>query len=133
MSAKKMTKKQICDAAVGMYLDNPSRFSLSTVANQLEIPRSQIYQNFPTKNAVLRFFYQDCFEQYLKQTEELEDYQDFTLEEKLSHMVYTHFELFHEWCYHIFVEAIRSCMNEVIHMYTNHADHFLIFILIKLQ
>ena len=35
-----------------------------------------------------------CFEQYLKQTDELEDYQDFTLEEKLSHMVYTHFELF---------------------------------------
>jgi len=94
MSAKKMTKKQICDAAVGMYLDNPSRFSLSAVANQLEIPRSQIYQNFPTKNAVLRFFYQDCFEQYLKQTDEMEDYQDFSLEEKLSHMVYTHFELF---------------------------------------
>ena len=89
MSAKKMTKKQICDAAVGIYLDNPSRFSLSAVANQLEIPRSQIYQNFPTKNAVLRFFYQDCFEQYLKQTDELEDYQDFTLEEKLSHMGYT--------------------------------------------
>ena len=63
---KKMTKKQICDAAVGMYLDNPSRFSLSAVANQLEIPRSQIYQNFPTKNAVLRFFYQDCFEQYFE-------------------------------------------------------------------
>ena len=94
MSAKKMTKKQICDAAVGMYLDNPSRFSLSAVANQLEISRSQIYQNFPTRNAVLRFFYQDCFEQYLKQTDEMEDYQDFTLEEKLSHMVYTHFELF---------------------------------------
>ena len=94
MSAKKITKKQICDAAVVMYLDSPSRFSLSAVASRLEIPRSQIYQNFTTKNSVLRFFYQDCFEQYLKQTEELEDYQDFTLEEKLSHMVYTHFELF---------------------------------------
>ena len=89
-----MTKKQICDAAIGMYLDNSSRFSLSAVASQLEISRSQIYQNFPTKNAVLRFFYQDCFEQYMKQTNEMEDYQDFTLEEKLSHMVYTHFELF---------------------------------------
>jgi hypothetical protein len=30
----------------------------------------------------------------LKQTDELKDYQDFTLEEKLSHLVYTHFELF---------------------------------------
>ena len=65
MSVKKITKKQTCDAAIGMYLDNPSRFSLSAVANQLEIPRSQIYQYFPTKNTVLRFFYQDCFEQYL--------------------------------------------------------------------
>ena len=30
----------------------------------------------------------------MKQTDELEDYQDFSLEEKFSHMVYTHFELF---------------------------------------
>ncbi|MCH2293723.1 MAG: hypothetical protein MK488_01880 [SAR324 cluster bacterium] len=48
MSAKKITKKQICDAAVEMYLDSPSRFSLSAVASQLEIPRSQIYLNFAT-------------------------------------------------------------------------------------
>ena len=73
MSAKKITKKQICDAAVEMYLDNPSSFSLSAVASRVEIPRSDIYQIFPTKNSVLRFFYQDCFEQYLKQTDELKD------------------------------------------------------------
>ena len=79
-----MTKKQICDAAVEMYLDNPSSFSLSAVASRLEIPRFQIYQNFPTKNSVLRFFYQDCFEQYLKQTDELKDYQEFTFEKKIE-------------------------------------------------
>lgn len=56
MSVKKMTKKQICDASVGMYLDNPSRFSLSAVANQLEIPRSQYIKIFLQKMRFSGFF-----------------------------------------------------------------------------
>ena len=59
MSAKNMTKNKSamlqleCTWTIHLVL-------VSAVAGQLEIPRSQIYQNFPTKNAVLRFFYQDC-------------------------------------------------------------------------
>ena len=96
MASEKLTKNKICESAVSLYVEDPSLFSITSLAKELSVPRTVVYKIFSTKNAVLRFYYQDCFGHYLKQVEELEDYQEFSLEEKLSHLVYTHFELFQQ-------------------------------------
>ena len=96
MAKDEMTKKEICESAISLYLDNKQKLSITSLAKQIDKPRSEIYKSFSNKNSVLRYFYQDCFQQYNDQVEDISDYQDFSLEEKLSHLVYTHFELFQD-------------------------------------
>ena len=110
MKDKEDIKLTILDLAIEMYMDNPMQFSVRNVAKELKLPREQVYVHFQSKNAILRYFYQLCFEEYLKQTNEINDYNNFTLEEKLGHLVYTHIELFQKD-----KEFVESTFNEVIY------------------
>ena len=110
MKDKEDIKLKILELALEMYMDNPMQFSVRNVAKELKLPREQVYVHFQSKNAILRYFYQLCFEEYLKQTNEINDYNNYTLEEKLGHLVYTHIELFQKD-----KEFVESTFNEVIY------------------
>ncbi|SVD84542.1 uncharacterized protein METZ01_LOCUS437396, partial [marine metagenome] len=60
MASEKLTKNKICESAVSLYVEDSSRFSITSLAKELSVPRADIYKIFSTKNAVLRFYYQDC-------------------------------------------------------------------------
>ena len=109
MKVKEDIKLKIFKSALELYIENPTHFSLSNVAKRLKMTRAKIYNSFPSKNAILRYFYQLCFEEYLKQTNEMDDYDKFTLEEKLGHLVYTHIEQFQKE-----KEFVESTFNEII-------------------
>ena len=109
MKVKEDIKLKIFKSALELYIENPTHFSLSNVAKGLKMSRAKIYNSFPSKNAILRYFYQLCFEEYLKQTNEMDDYDKFTLEEKLGHLVYTHIEQFQKE-----KEFVESTFNEII-------------------
>ena len=72
--------------------------------------REEVYTYFSSKNAILRYFYQLCFEEYTKQTDEIGEYSNYSLEEKLGHLVYTHIELFQKE-----KEFVESSFNEIIY------------------
>ena len=72
--------------------------------------REEVYTYFPSKNAILRYFYQLCFEEYIKKTEEISEYSNYSLEEKLGHLVYTHIELFQKE-----KEFVERSFNEIIY------------------
>ena len=110
MKDKNNFKIQILDAALELYSENQMQFSLSNVAKRLKVTRGKIYAQFGTKNSVLLYFYQSCFEKYIKQTNEISDYSQFTIEEKLGHLVYTHIELFQKE-----KEFVESTFNEIIY------------------
>ena len=110
MKVKEDIKLKIFKSALEIYCENPMQFSVSIVAKKLKMTRAQIYKIFPSKNAILRYFYQLCFEEYLKQTNEMKDYDKFTLEEKLGHLVYTHIEQFQKE-----KEFVESTFNEIIY------------------
>ena len=110
MKDKKDIKIQILETALDLYSENQMQFSLSNVAKRLKVTRGKVYSQFSTKNSVLIYFYQSCFENYLKQTNEISEYSQFTIEEKLGHLVYTHIELFQKE-----KEFVESTFNEVIY------------------
>ena len=110
MKDKKDIKLKIFETAIDMYSENPAKFSVRTVAKDLNLKREEVYTHFPNRNAILRYFYQLCFEEYIKQTDEIGDYSNFSLEEKLGHLVYTHIELFQKE-----KEFVESSFNEIIY------------------
>ena len=110
MKEKKDIKLKIFETALEIYCENPTQFSVRTVAKELSLKREEVYAHFPSKNAILRYFYQLCFEEYTKQTDEIGDYSNYSLEEKLGHLVYTHIELFQKE-----KEFVESSFNEIIY------------------
>ena len=110
MKDKKDIKLNIFETALEIYSENPSQFSVRTVANELNLKREQVYAHFSSRNAILRYFYHLCFEEYIKQTDEIDDYCNYSLEEKLGHLVYTHIELFQKE-----KEFVESSFNEIIY------------------
>ena len=109
MKEKKDIKLKIFETALEIYCENPSQLSVRTVAKELNLKREEVYTYFSSKNAILRYFYQLCFEEYTKQTDEIGDYSNYSLEEKLGHLVYTHIELFQKE-----KEFVESTFNEII-------------------
>ena len=110
MKDKKNIKLKIFETALEIYCENPTQFSVRTVAKELNLKREEVYTYFSSKNAILRYFYQLCFEEYTKQTDEIGDYSNYSLEEKLGHLVYTHIELFQKE-----KEFVESSFNEIIY------------------
>ena len=110
MKDKKDIKLKIFETALEIYSENPTKFSVRAVAKELNLKREDVYANFPSKNAILRYFYQLCFEEYTKQTNEIGDYINYSLEEKLGHLVYTHIELFQKE-----KEFVEISFNEIIY------------------
>ena len=94
MKDNKDIKLKIFETALEIYCENPVKFSVRTVAKELKLKREDVYTHFSSKNAILRYYYQLCFEEYIKQTNKIDGYSKFSLEEKLGHLVYTHIELF---------------------------------------
>jgi AcrR family transcriptional regulator len=80
MKDKNDFKIQILETALELYSEDQMQFSLSNVAKRLKVTRGKIYGQFSTKNSVLIYFYQSCFEKYIKQTNEISDYSQFTIE-----------------------------------------------------
>ena len=110
MKEKKDIKLKIFETALEIYCENPTQFSVRTVAKELNLKREEVYTYFSSKNAILRYFYQLSFEEYTKQIDEIDDYCNYSLEEKLGHLVYTHIELFQKE-----KEFVESSFNEIIY------------------
>ena len=110
MKDKKDIMLKIFETSLDIYSENPTQFSIRVVAKELNLKREEVYIHFPSKNAILRYFYQLCFEEYIKQTNEIDDYSNYSLEEKLGHLVYTHIELFQKE-----KEFVESSFNEIIY------------------
>ena len=110
MKGKKDIKLKIFEAAFEIYCENPTHYSVRNIAKELKLKREEVYTHFPSKNAILRYFYQLCFEEYIKQIDKIDDYSKYSLEEKLGHLVYTHIELFQKE-----KEFVESSFNEIIY------------------
>ena len=90
MDADLFNKKfEIAQAAVEVYVRQPSDYFIHEVAMTLATDSEHIYHYFKNRWEILDFYYQSLVTRYRLMTLEIEDYQHFSLAEKLSNFAYS--------------------------------------------
>lgn len=93
---KEIDKKiKISEAATRRYIEN-NRFTIQSLADELSISSSEIFDLFPNRSSILRFYYESRLIIYNDQTKKIDGYKDFTLSEKLNNLFQTITDLFQE-------------------------------------
>jgi len=88
-------KIRISEAGAERYVENP-RFTIQSLAKKLDIDNKEIFQLFPNRSEILSFFYESRLLLYKDQTQQIENYQDYSLSEKLSLLYLTMLDLFQD-------------------------------------
>jgi len=90
MDAELFNRKfEIAQAAVEVYVSQPNDYFVHDVAMSLGTDSDDIYRYFRNRWEILDFYYQSLVTRYRLMTLEIEDYQDFSLAEKLSNFAYS--------------------------------------------
>lgn len=93
---KELTLKiKISEAAAERFVENP-RFTIQSLAKTLEIESKEIFELFPNRSEILKFFYESRILLFKEQTHQIENYSDYTLSEKLSLLNLTLLDLFQD-------------------------------------
>ncbi len=87
---------EITYTAVDLYLEQGGEFTLSQIADELDITVSDIFEYFADKKAILEFYYTSVVIRYQLMIEEIDDFQEYTLGEKLSNFIYSSFDIMEE-------------------------------------
>lgn len=95
MDKETILKTEIAGAGAKRYVDNP-RFSIRSLAGEMDLSKKEIYQQFSSRRSILNYYYESRFILYQESTQEIEGYSDFTLSEKLNHLLLTLLDLFDE-------------------------------------
>jgi AcrR family transcriptional regulator len=89
-------KNAIIQAAVSLYMENRSDFTLRKIAQAADCDVTDIQRFYPGKQAILRGFYDRIPDLYHYSATEISDYNGLTLGEKLGHYIYTSFDALNE-------------------------------------
>lgn len=94
----KETKKkiEISETATKRYIEN-NRFTIQSLAEELEMNPKEIFELFPNRKSILLFFYESRILIYKEQTKAIDSYSDFSLSEKLSNLFLTLLDEFLEY------------------------------------
>ncbi len=95
MNKKTKKKIQISEAATERYLIN-ERFTIKSLADELNMSSSEIYDLFPNRRSILEFYYESVIIRYQSLTATIENYSNFTMAEKLSNLALTILDMFQE-------------------------------------
>jgi len=93
MDKETRLKIKISEAATDRYLENP-RFTIQSLAKTLKMSSSDIFDLFPNRRSILEYFYESRMILYRDSLSEIEDYQNFSLGEKLNHLFLTLLDAF---------------------------------------
>jgi hypothetical protein len=88
MDKETRLKIKISEAATKRYLSN-NRFTIQSLADSLDMSSKDIFDLFPNRRSILDFYYKSRLILYRDSLENLEDYGEFTLSEKLNHLFLT--------------------------------------------
>ena len=96
-------KFNIADIASRLYAEGNGKFLVKDVAAEMDIEPAEVFDYFPNKNEILKFYYASLVIRYESMVEEIDDFESYTLSEKLSNFAYTSFDMLAER--EAFVEA----------------------------
>ena len=106
-------KLEITEAAVELYVEQDGEFSFNQVAGKTGLDVADIFDYFPNKQEILQFYYASLVIRYRLMIEEIEDFDDYLLGEKLSNFIYSTFDMMNE--HSEFVEQTYS--KQVYHSF----------------
>ncbi len=95
MKKETKLKIKIAEAATGRYIEN-RRFTIQSLAKELEITPKQIFDLFPNRSSILRYFYESRIVIYREQLSSIKEYSTFTLSEKLNNIFLSLLDQFSE-------------------------------------
>lgn len=94
---KQINKKiKIAETAAERYIENP-RFTIQSIAKELDMKSAEIFELFPNRKSILLFFYESRIIAYRVQKKSIDSYKEFTLSEKLSNLFLTLLDQFMEY------------------------------------
>lgn len=95
MNTEKLTAKiELTEAAIDLYIEE--RFSISNLVDETGYSASQIYTLFPNKKSILAYYYPVLIMQYRAMISEIEDFEEYSISEKLSNFAFTLFDMMAE-------------------------------------
>lgn len=93
MSAENINKKiEITWAAIELY-NSKKKLIIPDLVDKTGLTASEIYSFFPNKKSILSFYYPALIYQYWAMIEEIEDFEGYSISEKLSNFIYTLFDM----------------------------------------
>lgn len=99
-------KFAIADIATDLYIAGDGKFYIKDVASEIDITPAEVFNYFPNKKSILEFYYDSLVIRYEIMINEIDDFESYTLSEKLSNFAFTCFDMLQEKEY--FVEATLS-------------------------
>lgn len=87
-------KIELTKAAVDLYIED--KFTISNLTSKTGKTASDIYSLFPNKNAILKFYYPSLIVRYQAMISEIDDFDSYSISEKLSNFAFTLFDMMDE-------------------------------------
>lgn len=96
MTAEQINDKiELCEAAIDLTLSD-GKFTVTKLSEATGKSASQIYSLFPNKKAILEYYYPSLVIRYSAMIEEIDDFETYTISEKISNFVFTLFDMMDE-------------------------------------
>jgi hypothetical protein len=89
-------KQKLVKAAISLYTEETENFSIATLAKKTRIKKVDIFKIFPSKRAILDYYYPLCVMRYRQMVMEVDDFDEWELEERLANFAYAMFDLLGE-------------------------------------
>ena len=86
----------IADAATDLYIQGDGEFYIRDIAKKVDITPAEVFNYFPNKKAILEFYYSSLIIRYEIMIDEIDDFESYTLSEKISNFAYTNFDMLRE-------------------------------------
>lgn len=88
------TKIELTEAAIDLYVKD--KFSIPNLTKETGKSASEIYSLFPNKNSILKFYYPSLVIRYRAMISEIDDFESYSISEKLSNFAFTLFDMMNE-------------------------------------
>jgi hypothetical protein len=83
MNKETKLRIKIAEAATKRFIENP-RFTIQSLADDLNMKSAKIFDLFPNRSSILRYFYTSRILKFREEMAAFDDYSSFSLNEKLS-------------------------------------------------
>lgn len=101
---------KIAEAATKRFINNP-RFTIQSLAEDLNMKPAKIFDLFPNRSSILRYYYTSRILKYREEMSALEDYSSYSLSEKLSALHLSILDQFQEHREFVLLTCSRELMS----------------------